>query len=53
MAYNYRIEMYGLLLKDRDVWVTSRGQRCMAYNQRIEMYGLFLEDRYVWVITRG
>ena len=30
MAYNQRIEMYGLLLEDRDVWVITRGKRCMV-----------------------
>ena len=42
--------MYGLLLEDRDVWVITRGQRCMGYYQRIEMYGLLLEDRNVWLL---
>ena len=51
MGYYQRIEMYGLLLEERDVWVITRGQRCMGYYQRKEMYGLLLEDRDVQVVT--
>ena len=43
--------MYGLLLEDRDVWLITRGQRCMAYNQMSVMNGLLLDVSYEWVIT--